>query len=170
MIEGRPLYAPMNTAYRLHKPLGVVLRIPGGWRVRIPRIEAEPWAAAQIMAYLTACGKDANVARAMAQQALQQHYVHGYTNGLRECVWRRAGEYADMWPAHRIVTGEYRSAKGVKGKLPVIELRGFLPERIVNVYVPMQNMGSRGAQLVQALLAEMGRDAEQVGKDAAGDP
>lgn len=143
----------MRTLHRAHKPAGVIIRIPGGWQVRIARIEAESWLPSQWAGYLARSGMPLDKARALAHRCVLQTFASGYLEALREAVWRRACEYHDMWPDHVVATGD------TKGSRPIVALRGFDPARIAECYIPINNLGKKVRRQTRALLADMGQRA-----------
>ena len=141
----------MGSSTRLCKHLGITIHIPGGWIARIARATVEPTVTEAYAAYFVSCGVQANKAWALALKTVQQTYNQGYCKGLRECVSRRAEEYAEMWPQHR--------QPFTLGKRAVTLLRGFNPALVQQMYVPYQIRGRRGQEYVKGMLADMGRQA-----------
>ena len=142
----------MGTLHRKHARLGIVIRIPGGWTVRVSSHEAEPWLYEGYTRYFISCGVEIGKAMLIAKRTVEQYCVHGYADGLREAISRRAMEYAEMWPQHIVDTGER------KGKLRIVTLRGFDAAKVQQMYVPGQNMGRAGQDYVKEMLADMGRE------------
>ena len=143
----------MGTLQRTHKPLQLIIRIPGGWTAKVPEVKAEEWIIGRYAKAFTRRGIAIEKALHLAKMAVQQCYVHGYANGLRECLSRRAMEYAEMWPEHRIVVGRSRK----KPYREIVELRGFDPAKVEEeLFIPFQNTGRAGQQRAREVLQEMG--------------
>jgi hypothetical protein len=152
------LRIPMNTLYRLHPDLRVIMCIPGGWEATVPEIMPRPgneWIVDAYTTYYSATGMPPLRAAAQARLTLQQTYVQGLFKGLRDSIWRRAIEYASMYPELCIPTGQRKRNR------PVVMLQGFDPKLVQQMYVPFQNTGRPGQEYVQEMLAAMGRKAKE---------
>jgi len=138
---------------RRHKQLGGIITVPA-WAVMVPEVVCKD---AQIVdayaRYFVDNGMLSHLALRHAELTVQRTYEQGYMEGLRECLARRSAEYAEMWPQLMKPTGA--KLKGV----PVVELVGFNPQVVQQMYVPFQNTGRAGLDYVKEMLADMGRAA-----------
>lgn len=143
----------MPTITRKSQRLGVYVSIPGGWTAKVPQVQSGNKALVDgYQSYFTSCGMGLTGAHAEAHATIQRTYAHGYIDGLKEAVARRAMEYIARWPELRKVTSR-------RNGIAVIEPVGFRPEVIQQAYVPFQRTGRAGQAFVDDLLAEMATSA-----------
>jgi len=134
---------------RLDKQLKVYIHIPGGWEVPVGLHWAEPEWESLFQTFYGGGNTSPREAKVKAMVTIQRYCEHGYVRGLKEAVMRRACEYARKWPHLRNRVGWYRNK-------PLIELDGFDPVRVQEMYVPFEADAGRGGSLyAKKLMSDM---------------
>lgn len=143
---------PMPAIIRHSSRLGVYIVVPGGWTARVPDVWGQQCGNDDLRDgyadYFASCGMGISAAHRAAEDTVQRTYAHGYIDGLKEAVARRAEEYAARYAEHRRTVGR-------RAGLPLIELRGFNAAAVQAAYVPFQRTGRPGQAFVNDMLAAM---------------
>lgn len=149
----------MPTIVRRTKRLGVYITVPGGWIARVPDVKTGNTALLDAYTeYFVSCGLGAKPAAEAAEATVQRTYAHGYVDGLKEAVARRAEEYIALYP-------ELRRVVGRRNGLPLVEPVGYDPGAIQASYVPFQRTGRAGQSFMATMLAAMAKRAKATNKE-----
>jgi hypothetical protein len=110
--------------------------IPGGWRMKIPSIRAEPAEEQVYVSYHIRQGMTPKEAQEHVQRTLQAKFNYSWAKNCKQMIRRCAFYYLRRWPE--------------------LELRGYNPAKMALTYIPGElHKGIGLPPIKKRILAEM---------------